>query len=302
MPSVFESFGWKSQNAYTTVSQLGINNRINKLQIASQNYFTIGENARAADGDILAISIKLGQNFDLQNEAHRAHLRACVELFKDKSNALKSLDQKITLSTVLGIVATSLSFIPFVGYLSILGWGSAVYYITQRNMAEAEYREALNLLVSSCNWALGEGAEVRKSQKDELTNNEDIREMMTFLYPVLTEAQARHLIADDIEDTFIQELRNYESKYRLTATTTSFFASNKETNDERIARSKRGAQFYRCVYGYNKGNPSDYLDAFLSVFPDIYNSIHHGFKRVQHWWSSGSNKKETPETVASLQV
>ncbi len=298
MASVFESFGWKSQADYTVVPQLGINSRINQLQITSQRYFTVGENARAADGDILAVAVRTDQNFDLRGEAHRAHLRACIELFKEKSNALKVVDQKIAFSTVLGIVATSLSFIPFVGYFGLLGWGSALYYMTQRTKAAEEYQESLNLLVATCNWCLGEGPDARKSSKEDLTSNTDIRDMMTSLYPVLTEKQVRHLIADDIEDTFAQELRSYESKYRLTANTNGLFAAN---SDESIARSKRSAEFNRCIYGYNKGNPSDYLDAFLSVFPDIYNSIHHGFKTIQHWWSSDSKKSETTE-ASNLQA
>lgn len=295
MPSVFESFGWKSQTDHTIVSPLGINNRIHKLQIASQNYFTIGENARAADGNVLAISPRPGQEFDLNNEAHGQHLRACIELFKDKSKTFKAIDQKIAFSTVLGVVATSLSFIPFVSYFGLLGWGSALYHLTQRSIAEMEYTESLNLLVATCNWCLGEGLGVRKATKEALTSHEDIREMMTHLYPVLTEQQARHLIADDIEDIFVQELHHYESKYHLTSNANHFFVAAKNT-DERIAQSKRCAEFSRCIYGYNKGSYSDYLDAFLSIFPDIYNTIHHGFKRLQHWWNSDSQNTEKDNT------
>lgn len=299
MPSVFESFGWKSQADSTDVPQLGISNRLNQLQIASQSYFTLGENARAADGDILAVSVKNGQDFDLKNEAHRLHLRFCIDLFKDKAKVLKSLDQKLALSTVLGIVATSLSFLPFVAYFGILGWGASIYYMTQRKVVETEYKEALNLLVASCNWSLGEGPELRKSNQEDLTTNEDIREMMTCLYPALTEKQARHLIADDIEDSFVQELRNYESKYRLTSTANNFFTAG-QSQDERIAQSKRGAEFTRCVYGFNKGKTSDYIDAVFSIFPDIYHAVHHGFKRVQHWWNSGSKKAEAENVSAEV--
>lgn len=300
MASVFESWGLKSKDNYTSIPQLGISNSLNKLEIDSQNYFTIGENARAEDGDILGVTVRKGQTFDLNNGAHRSHLKACTQLFKDKSLALKTLDQKIAASSVLGIVATSLSFIPFVSYFGMLGWGSAVYHIAQREAIETEYKESLNLLVASCNWALGEKPENRVSLKDKLTSDEDIREMMTALYPVLTDKQAAHLIADDIEKIFIAELHEYENKYRLKSNANNFFSTNKN-GDERIAQSKRGAEFSRCVYGYNKGRASDYLDAFFSVFPDICDAIHHGFKRVQHWWNNGSNKQE-PATTATLNM
>ena len=143
MSSVFESFGWKSTANSTLVAPLGINSRIYQLQNRSQKYFIIGDNAKAADGDLLAISVKLDQDFNLKNEDHRSHLRACIDLFKEKSKALSVVDQKIASSAVLGIIATSLSFIPFVGYFGLLGWGSTLYYINQRVTALNEYKESL---------------------------------------------------------------------------------------------------------------------------------------------------------------
>lgn len=299
MPSVFEFVGWKTQTNYTSIPQLGINNRLNSLQRNSEHYFTIGENAQAADGDILGVSIKSGQHFDLNNAAHLAHLKDCVALFKDKGQALANLDKKIVLSSLMGIIASSLSFLPFVGYFSLLGWGSAIYHLSQRQSVETEYREALNLLVANCNWSLGGGSSMRRASPEALTANEEIREMMASLYPVLTVQQAKHLIADDIEHRFIDELQQYEAKYHLSTNATSFFVKGR-TQDERIAQSKRGAEFNRCIYGYQKGNYNDYLDAFLSIFPDLYNSIHYGCKRLQHWWNSDNNKEGQEQAPASL--
>ena len=153
---------------------------------------------------------------------------------------MRAIDRNIAISAVVGLIATSLSFIPFVGYFSLLGWGSALYFITQRTRAYDEYKESLNLLAATCNWSLGEGDEERQSPKEELTRNADIRDMMTSLYPVVTEKQARHLIADDIEKMFVAELNDYESKY--TGTTSTFFAGG----DDSIARSKRVLS--RCLW------------------------------------------------------
>lgn len=302
MLSVFEFVGWKTQTNYTSIPQLGISNRLNSLQRNSEHYFTLGENAQAADGDILAVSIKSGQHFDLNNAAHLAHLKDCVALFKDKGQALANLDKKIVLSSLMGIVASSLSFLPFVGYLSLLGWGSTIYHLSQRKIVETEYKEALNLLVVSCNWSLGGGSSMRKSSPEALTANEEIREMMACLYPVLTVRQAKHLIADDIEHRFIDELQQYEAKYHpsaLSANASSFFV-NGRTQDERIAQSKRGTEFNRCIYGYQKGNYNDYLDAFFSIIPDIYNLIHYGCKRLQHWWNSDNKKDSQEQAPVSL--
>jgi hypothetical protein len=51
-------------------------------------------------------------------------------------------------------------------------------------------------------WSLGQGPEAHDASKEELTSDADIREMMKTLYPVITEQQARHIIADDIEECF----------------------------------------------------------------------------------------------------
>jgi hypothetical protein len=297
MPSVFDYLGINTQSAFTRVPRLGIKSHINQLQFrADQDYYTIEENAVAADKNVLAVKIKKGQGFNLRTYEHTNHLHTCTELFKEKSKALKALDYKIATSVVVGIIASSLSFIPFVGYFSLLGWGAALYFINQRSKAHEEYRESLHLLIGACNWSLGPDAKNRQSAKEELTNNAVIREMMAALYPVLTETQARHLIADDIEDIFAEELRNYEGKYQLTKNPSAFFG--KADGDESIARSKRSAQFNRCIYGFNKGGATDFMDAFLSVFPDIYNAIHYGFKVIQHWFQS---KGKAPEESALKQ-
>jgi hypothetical protein len=297
MASVFESFGWKNTStSRTAINQLGINDRLPKLQSNSQKYFIVEENAQAADGNLLAVKIQPHQSFNLKNTDHRDQLRAAIELFKENSNTLKSIDHRIAYSTVLGIVATSLSFIPLVGYFGLLGWGSAVYHLMKRGTAMEKYRESLNLLVATCNWSLGQGPEAREASKEELTCDADIREMMKTLYPVITEQQARHLIADDIEDAFVQELLDYEGKYKLNKSA-AFNPKGFFNGDESIAKSKRSAEFSRCIYGYNKGNTTDFLDAFLSIFPDIYHAIHHGFKRLQHWWSKDSKSLPAVNTA-----
>lgn len=299
MASAFESFGWRHPSAYTTVNQLGVNSKINQLQAKSQKYFLISDDAKAADGDLLALSINAGHSFNLHNNEHLLLLRAAIDLFQEKSVALKTIDERIAYSTVLGMVASTLSFLPFVGYFSMLGWGCAQYHLFKRTTAKAEYNEALNLLVATCNWSLGQGTRERQNSKEALTRNPEIRDMMQALYPVLTEQQARHLIADDIENVFIDELHAYEVKYSLSkslsANPQTFFNSN--LRDERIAQSKRSAEFTRCVYGYNKGKPIDFIDAFLSAFPDIYNAIHHNLKRLQHWWNTKDNKEVSVESM-----
>ena len=46
--------------------------------------------------------------------------------------------------------------------------------------------------------------------------------------------------------------------------------------------SKHGSEFRRCIYGLNKGELVDMLDAICSTLPDLYNAIAQGIKSLQH--------------------
>ncbi len=292
MSLVLELIGLKKSATSTPIAPLGINSPINKLQTKSQNYFTIAADAVAADGDQLGVSITRNGAFDLTNPAHKEHITECLALFKEQKQKLHILDQKIIYSALLGIVGSSLSFIPFVSYIGLAGWGSTIFHLAQRNSQFNEYQETLKLLVATCNWSLGPVS--RKNANAELTTDLVMRDMMAALYPVLTEKQVRHLIADDIEEVFAQELRVYESKYHLNSAIGTLFNTAEKKADERIALGKRSAEFNRCVYGYQKGNALDYLDAFVSIFPDLYKMIVEQCNYVQHYF-----KKEAGQTTTN---
>lgn len=288
MASVFESFGIKKLLPYTPIPELGIHSDLNKLQFESQKYFTIEKGAQAADGNILAINIKEGQNFRTNNPGHLEFLNNCTALVKEKSMQIKSIDQKIIGSVVFGVTATTLSFLPVIGFLGWIGWAAAAYFINQRATAYAEYHESLTLLVGACNWSLGEGPDKRKDTIPNVTKNESVRNMMAVLYPVLSETQVQHLIADDIEEIFTQELEQYERKFQLGFKGNQFFSKE----DNTIALSKKGAEFSRCIYGFNKGGFTDFLDAIVSILPDIYKAALHGCQRLKYKWQEKTNSPE----------
>lgn len=276
-PLEFFGLGKSNQSDNTPIPQLGINSHIAALSRASEAYFLIPTHALAKDRNDLAVVPQ--QLFNPLKTEHARLLRDCTQLFNEQSKRLKEIDKKLALSLVTGIVATSLSFIPFVGYFSLLGWGSALYYFNQRTHAYRDYQESMTLLAGCCNWSLGK---INSNSAEVLTSNLEIRNMMVALYPVLNEKQARHLIADEIEEVFAEELRAYETNASI-----NLF-------DKNIAQSKKGAQFQRCIYGFNKGNALDFIDAFLTIFPDIYRAIQDGFRTLQQRWSSPA------ATVSSL--
>ncbi|HHT0593418.1 TPA: hypothetical protein ACTXXA_002466 [Legionella anisa] len=286
LETVLGTFGLKKQPSYTPIPQLGINSELNTLQLESQKYFAIGKGAQAADGNVLGITVQ--QDFRTTNSNQIEFLNKCIALVKEKSMQLKSIDQKIAGSVVFGVTATALSFLPVIGYIGWIGWAAAAYFINKRATAYAEYHEALTLLVGACNWSLGLGPGNRKDSAENLTNNKSIREMMAVLYPVLTETQVRHLIADDIEDVFTQELHDYEKRFQPGFEPSRFFKK-----DDTIALSKKGAEFSRCIYGFNKGGVTDYLDAIVSILPDLYRAALHGWHKLTYWWQEKKTHQDT---------
>lgn len=297
MASVLESFGIKKNLSSTSIPQLGINSDLNRLQLDSQIFFTLKKDAQADDNQ-LAIEIKKDQNFQISNTHHTRFLNHSVQLFKEKSTQLKSIDTKILGSIAFGVTATALSFLPVIGFIGWIGWAAAAYFINKRATAYAEYHESLTLLVAVCNWSLGEKLENRKDRAGNLTKNESIREMMAQLYPVLTEAQVRHLIANDIEEVFANELIDYENKYKLGFEPGRFFSKE----DNKIALSKKGAEFSRCIYGFNKGGATDFLDAIITVLPDVYRAIVHGFQRFKYWLQESTHSEKEVETSSDNSV
>ncbi|KTD75692.1 hypothetical protein [Legionella waltersii] len=285
MPSVFELIGIKGQQNFTPIPQLGINSYLSTLETESQKYFFIEREAQAADGNQLGIRVVHGQDFLTSKHDHIDFISKCTALVKEKSAQLKSVDLKLMASVGFAVTATALSFLPVIGFIGWIGWAATAYYISQRATAYAEYHEALKLLVGACNWSLGQGPDDRKDTTKNLTGNETIRHMMAELYPVLTKTQVKHLIADDIEEIFAKELDEYESKFQLGFNPNRLF-SNK---DDIIALSKKGAEFKRCIYGFNKGGFTDFLDAIASIIPDLYNATMHGIQKLKYWWNEKSH-------------
>ncbi|QMT61453.1 MULTISPECIES: hypothetical protein [unclassified Legionella] len=295
MSSVFALLGLKDKLEYTSMTELGISSDLSKLQSQSQNYFTIAKGVYAADGNQLGVAINEGQHFGIKNSEHVEFLKRCTALVREKSTQLKNIDQKIIGSVVFGVAATALSFLPVVGLLGWIGWGATAYFIQQRAIAYKEYQESLALLVGVCNWSLGEGEETRNSSISLLTTHESIRDMMAVLYPVLTEKQVKHLIADDIEGKFAEELNEYEKRFKLGFNPNQFFSKT----DDTIALSKKGAEFSRCIYGYNKGGFTDFLDAIVSILPDLYKAALHGCQKLHYWWQEKNHSSEKEEASVS---
>lgn len=303
MPSVFEKFGIKEQDDYTPIPELRINSYLSAMQIESQTYFTLPKRAQAADQNKLAVTVKEGQHFHTTNASHTDFLNRCTALFQEKSEQLKSIDRKIIGSVAFAITASALSFLPVVGFLGWIGWAAIIYYINERARAYAEYHEALTLLVGACNWSLGEGPEERQDYIPDLIKNDSIHNMMAELYPVLTDAQVRHLIADDTEGEFTKKLKDYEEKYRLCFNPHTLFAKKEDDETdaetkkaEAIALSKKGAEFNRCIYGLNRGGFTDFLDAIVSILPDLYNAAVHGFQRLKYKWQENTYTPPAPPT------
>ncbi len=299
MSSALEMLGFKSTPTSTPVKPFTIKTGVRELEIAAQNFYTPTADLEASDGNKLAIQVENNNHFSQDIPDHIVHLNKCTALFQEKSKKLKELDIKIMTGITVGAVATTLSFIPFAWAFSLAGFGAALYFYYQRQAAFTEYTDALNLMALTCNWSLGECPDTQTlgatTLATSLVNNPNIQAMMTELYPVLTRAQVKHLIHDDIEYAFVKQMDVFERKREAPALKNIFkmFSSAELSSEAKVAMSKKSAEFTRCVYGYNKGKMSDFADAFLSILPDLFNATCYGAARAKQWVTSFSQPSAT---------
>lgn len=251
----------------TPLPTLRVNSRLYQLQTESKLFFTIDEHAEAADGNNLAVTIGQHNQFSLNYQSHSSFVTNCTNLFREKSIVLQAIDTKIMAAALVAIAAMSIPFIPFAGWIAMAAWMTALYLMHERGNAYAEYHESLVLLAATCNWSLGEVN--HQPNKKMLADSEIIQNMMKQLYSVLTETQTKHLIDDAIESQFVAALKasddsnaaNTDKKYG------QFFSSPAL---KEVVLKKQGPEFFRCMYGLNKGKPKDFLDAFLTALPDLW--------------------------------
>ena len=248
----------------------------------SKKYFSIKPNASAKNNTQKHddLPIKIMEYFQLNLHTHV--VADHVKLYKEKSDALIAIDQKIMGAALLGMVAANIPFIPFVGLVSMGAWLAAVYFLAQRADAYNEYQDALVLLVGTCNWALGVINADTANTADTLSTNPAIKSMMDCLYPVLSKKQVEHLIADSIENEYTCALMEYDKKYPSPLQSLGgFFKQSSPTTREavsheleNIALKKRGAEFFRCVYGLNRGSAKDFLRVFINAVPDLFRALY----------------------------
>lgn len=201
-----------------------------------------------------------------------------VKIYQQKSAALVQLDQKILSAMLIAIGATCVPFIPFMGLVSIAGWMATFYLLNQRAERYIAYQDALTLLVGTCNWALGTPPSSLDAKS--LAEAPAIVSMMECLYPVLSKTQIKHLIADEIEETYAESLKKYDERFKYSFVGRFFTPQSGNRVHQAINRQlestalkQRGAEFVRCVYGLNRGTAKDFLLVAANALPDIWHAF-----------------------------
>lgn len=297
MPSLLELMGLLDQPTEMSIPQFDINSTVYRLQMQTNKYFTIPLDARAnaaqgrlaleapeteAQGDEEAeVAAQQSVVFNPTLPEHQQLIAQCTLAFTTNLTRLKAIDYKIMASVTLVVIASAFSFLPLVGYFTWLGLGSIIYQTHQRGAAYTDYKASLMLLVTVCHWSLGPGAARRTLLEDgaSLTAQKEIRAMTAALFSVLTEAELRHLIANDLVTAFITECRQHDENFR--AGYQAYIMFREANPDQTMALNRRNAAFHRCVYGPNK-TAINFLDAFLELLPDLWKLSCHVFVKIQH--------------------
>ncbi len=237
--------------------------------LRSQEYFTIKMNAVAKNNNQSDnnLPIEILQKFSLSE--HAKIVTDHTNLYKEKSDALVSNDRKMWSALLIAVIAPNIPFIPFLGLVAFVAWMATFYFLNQRAPLNTEYKDARTLLIATCNWALG--PEVRQDSKEKLIASAEINAMMDQLFPVLSQTQVKHLIADDIENKYTEALvaRAQRTKIPLA----SFFSSNPSRAAQFVSREleetalkQSTAEVIRCIYGHNRGEDVMDLLRVVSAF------------------------------------
>ena len=258
----------------TLLPRLRIHSSTFELQSKSETYFQIPETALADDGNELAIFIQ--ENFTTSKAEHTNFMNSCTTNYEKNAALLYDLDKKIISSLLVAVVASSLSVLPILGWLAVAGTFAALYFSMQRGALYEEQQESLKLLVGVCNWSIGPGPNVRTDTKQNLVECEAIQRMMDQL-TILDETQTKHFLADDIQAHFLGLLATSYNSFRFFSKSNDAALVSKAHVPrpalEQVALKQRAAEFNRCIYGLNKGTEKDFIDAFLSALPDLWQAM-----------------------------
>ena len=231
--------------------------------LRSQDYFRIKMNAVAKDNNQSDndLPIEITERFSLIK--HAEIVTDHTNLYKEKSDALVLNDKKMWSALLIAVIAPSIPFVPFLGLVAFVAWMATFYFLNQRATLNTEYKDARTLLIATCNWALG--PKDRIDSKEHLTANPQIKAMMDELFPVLSQTQVKHLIADDIERQYAEALETRAERTKIPFA--SFFnnpqsraAQSVSRELEETALKQSTAEVIRCIYGHNRGeNEMDLL-------------------------------------------
>ncbi|MEI6095958.1 MAG: hypothetical protein WCR08_10990 [Gammaproteobacteria bacterium] len=231
--------------------------------LRSQDYFIIKMNAVAKNNNLSDndLPIEIAKRFSLRE--HAAIVTDHTNLYKEKSDALVLNDKKMWSALLIAVIAPIIPFIPFLGLVAFVAWMATFYFLNQRATLNTEYKDARTLLIATCNWALG--PKDRRDSKEDLIASAEIKAMMDELFPVLSQTQVKHLIADDIEKQYTDALEARAQRTKIPLA--SFFSSNPSRAAQFVSREleetalkQSTAEVIRCIYGHNRGeNEMDLL-------------------------------------------
>ena len=247
---------------YTTVLPLAVDSTLYRLQNQARTYFDIAQSPQARNGNVLGVRPIV--SFVSDNKDHLKFISECTNLQRDNENKLRMHDIMMISCFAVSIAASCVTFLPFVGLLAYAAYAASVYYFYQRSFIAYEHKEALNLLVQVCNWSLGS-----HSQQENIVQNPEISAMMTQLYPLLTEDQVMNLIADEIEQDFVEAFKACKDSPTVSTNTAAFFGKLPASEAEKIVLAKNASEAARCVYGYNRGKLVDFFAGAKAIGPDL---------------------------------
>lgn len=186
-----------------------------------------------------------GQTFDVDNEEHRDFIVKSTEVYLKELNNLLRLDQRIPYALAAYMFPNFLffSWIPLSGFLSSFSDPLALmatgWLANQRIVQFNRYFMALELMKANLAWSLGNWpSQTSEELISKIARTNYLIHMVDAIAPALTYQELKNIIADSVEQSFLENASSI------------------------LKQKKMGADYlsgYRALYG----SQSDTYAAFL---------------------------------------
>jgi len=183
-------------------------------------------------------------------------IHTTTEEYHEKLKVLQRIDKHLAIAFAVGAAAFVLSIVFPLTLVAMVGFAYGAYQLALRQHAYHEYTQALQNSMDCVEWSLGN---VSQSERNAITQNIVIRDMLCALRPAATAEQLYDRIDDKIENEVVADATKRTANLEI----------------DGIALSEKQRNLYYTLYGLDQGYA---LDIAKGVAFEIQNGFNYLMK------------------------